>query len=219
MKKRLDEAIQFFDTGETKSFNEIYSGKENLFEDMDDVISPKMKGLFESTYGGSQGTHLKEEQNGQPANTEPEKGDEKMVLNEELKRIYEEAQLKEALDFDDDFGRGDDLDPESYFDKIDSEDENYDDFDFDAVSDTKDKDDDFVSEDYDSLDDLIDKEADFVFEDFDDGTRLEHQYESKKGKGGNLREDNHPEIKINKEGFYYIDFPLRDDKPTEDVLL
>jgi len=64
--RKIKEAIQLFDSGDTRSFNEIYAGKENLFEDIDDVISPKMKALFESVYATVNGEsqmriHLKED--------------------------------------------------------------------------------------------------------------------------------------------------------------
>jgi hypothetical protein len=49
-----EEAIQLFDSGESRSFDEIY-GKDNaLFkEGIDDIIDPKMKKLFEATYSSS----------------------------------------------------------------------------------------------------------------------------------------------------------------------
>lgn len=50
MKNRLDEAIQLFDGGDHRSFNEIYAGQEDLFENVDDLIDPRMRKLFESTY-------------------------------------------------------------------------------------------------------------------------------------------------------------------------
>jgi hypothetical protein len=61
MKKRFNEAIQMFDTGDTRSFSDIYEGREDLFEDseIDNIISPRMKALFESTY--SEANRLREE--------------------------------------------------------------------------------------------------------------------------------------------------------------
>jgi len=51
MRKLIEEAIQLFDN-ETKSFNELYEGKENLFDDVEN-IDPKFTKrfkLFESIY-------------------------------------------------------------------------------------------------------------------------------------------------------------------------
>jgi len=45
-----EEAIQLFDTGDSRSFNEIYSGREDLFENVDDMIDPRFRRLFESVY-------------------------------------------------------------------------------------------------------------------------------------------------------------------------
>jgi hypothetical protein len=52
MNKQLrEEAIALFDSGETRSFDEIYGKNNDLFnEGIDDIIDPKMKKLFESTY-------------------------------------------------------------------------------------------------------------------------------------------------------------------------
>lgn len=52
--KKIKEAIAHFDDpSDTRSFNEIYAGREDLFEgdDIDGIISPKMRKLFESVYG------------------------------------------------------------------------------------------------------------------------------------------------------------------------
>lgn len=59
--KRIKEAYALFDSSDTRSFNEIYSGKEDLFEGVDDMIDPRMRKLFEETYQiSSTKTHLKE---------------------------------------------------------------------------------------------------------------------------------------------------------------
>jgi len=50
MRKLKEEAITLFDTGDQRSFNELYEGQEHLFTDVDDLISPKFKKLFEETY-------------------------------------------------------------------------------------------------------------------------------------------------------------------------
>jgi hypothetical protein len=63
MSKRLtEEAIQLFDSGDTRSFNDLYKGKEDLFEDVDDLIDPRFKKLFEATYqtGNLQQKRLRE---------------------------------------------------------------------------------------------------------------------------------------------------------------
>jgi hypothetical protein len=69
--KKIREAIAHFDSGDTRSFNEIYAGREDLFEDVDDVISPRMKALFESVYATVNGEsvlrlHLTEENSANP---------------------------------------------------------------------------------------------------------------------------------------------------------
>lgn len=63
MKKSLKEAFALFDNGDTRSFNEIYAGQEDLFEgdDIDGIISPRMKKLFEEVYGATQGKKLQED--------------------------------------------------------------------------------------------------------------------------------------------------------------
>jgi hypothetical protein len=60
----LKEAIELFDDGDRRSFNEIYAGQEDLFENVDDIIHPKFKKLFEATYqaGNVQQKRLKEDQ-------------------------------------------------------------------------------------------------------------------------------------------------------------
>jgi len=60
--RKIKEAIALFDNGDSRSFNQIYSGKEDLFEDddIDSIISPRMKKLFEEVYGNTQ-QRLKEE--------------------------------------------------------------------------------------------------------------------------------------------------------------
>jgi hypothetical protein len=62
MKKIKEEAIRLYDNpGDTRSFNDIYKDKMGLFEDdTNDIISPKMKALFEQVYGNNQ-TRLREE--------------------------------------------------------------------------------------------------------------------------------------------------------------
>jgi len=55
MSKRLkEETIQLFDSKDKRSFNEIYKGQEDLFEDCDDLIDPRFRKLFEETYGSTQ---------------------------------------------------------------------------------------------------------------------------------------------------------------------
>jgi len=50
-KQYLQEAIQLFDDQDQRSFNELYEGKEDLFQDnVDDLIAPKFRKLFEATY-------------------------------------------------------------------------------------------------------------------------------------------------------------------------
>jgi hypothetical protein len=55
MKKYLkEEAIALFDSGENRSFDEIYGKDNQLFnEGIDDIIDPKMKKLFEATYSSA----------------------------------------------------------------------------------------------------------------------------------------------------------------------
>jgi len=48
-----EEAIQLYDSGDSRSFNEIYKGREDLFENVDDLIDPKFRKLFESIYDES----------------------------------------------------------------------------------------------------------------------------------------------------------------------
>jgi hypothetical protein len=50
MRNLREEAIQLFDTGDQRSFDELYAGKEDLFEGVDDIIDPRFKKLFEATY-------------------------------------------------------------------------------------------------------------------------------------------------------------------------
>jgi antitoxin component of RelBE/YafQ-DinJ toxin-antitoxin module len=61
-KTYLKEAIELFDDGDTRSFNELYEGKEDLFSDVDTLIHPKFKKLFEETYlvGNEKQTRLRE---------------------------------------------------------------------------------------------------------------------------------------------------------------
>jgi hypothetical protein len=182
--RKMREAIQLFDTGDSRSFNDIYAGKEDLFEDCDDIISPKMKALFESVYGSTQ-TRLKEEvsaENNPDHNFSGKEGcpkpdgvpgaHNKAGLNGQDPETEQSGHdysgnpaLFEAMksiyeqaqlreDFDDDF-----------------EDEE---FEFDAAEDA----DDFDEEDgelddigeLDSLDDLTDSSEYDLFDDLDDGT-------------------------------------------------
>ena len=50
MKTLREEAIAHFDSKDKRSFNEIYKGQDNLFEDVDDMIDPRFRKLFESVY-------------------------------------------------------------------------------------------------------------------------------------------------------------------------
>jgi hypothetical protein len=183
--RKMREAIQLFDSGDTRSFNDIYAGKEELFEDCDDIISPKMKALFESVYGSTQtrlreevsaennpdhnfsgkegcpdpdgvpGAHNKAGLNGQDPETEQSGHDYSgnPALFEAMKDIYEQAKLKEDFAFDDD----DDLE-EFEFDAAESSDDFEDDNDLDDIG------------SLDSLDDLTDSSSEELFDDFDDGT-------------------------------------------------
>ena len=51
MRRRLhEEAIALFDGTDTGSFDDIYKGREDLFEDVDSLINPKFRKLFEAVY-------------------------------------------------------------------------------------------------------------------------------------------------------------------------
>jgi len=60
--KLKEEATALYDSnGDYRTFNEIYAGKEDLFEgNIDDIIDPKMRKLFESIYEEPQKQQLKE---------------------------------------------------------------------------------------------------------------------------------------------------------------
>lgn len=62
MKRLFEEAVAMFDGGESCSFNEKYKGKEYLFEDddIDSIIDPRMKKLFEETYSETHPKRLRE---------------------------------------------------------------------------------------------------------------------------------------------------------------
>jgi len=47
--KLTEEAIRLYDDCDQRSFDDIY-GKDHVFEEVDDLIEPKFKRLFEDTY-------------------------------------------------------------------------------------------------------------------------------------------------------------------------
>jgi hypothetical protein len=61
-KQYLKEAIELFDDNDPRSFNELYEGQEDLFKDVDSLINPKFRKLFEETYqvGNVQQKRLRE---------------------------------------------------------------------------------------------------------------------------------------------------------------
>lgn len=63
---RFNEAIELFDNRDQRTFDDIYGDKLELFEDVDDVIDPRMIKLFEETYqtGNLQQKRLIESQEG-----------------------------------------------------------------------------------------------------------------------------------------------------------
>jgi hypothetical protein len=74
MRNLREEAIQLFDSGDQRSFDELYAGKEDLFEDVDDIIDPRFKKLFEATYqtGNIQQKRLRESEPSSNASTNSE---------------------------------------------------------------------------------------------------------------------------------------------------
>lgn len=52
MRKKLSEAIEMFDRGsDYRTFDEVYTAEEKsaLFEDVDDLIDPRFRRMFERT--------------------------------------------------------------------------------------------------------------------------------------------------------------------------
>jgi hypothetical protein len=191
MRKLTEEATRLYDDpNDTRTFAEIYAGKDSLFEDVDDIISPKMKALFESVYGSTHSTRLREEvsaennpnhnfsgKEGKPSgdgvcdghNKAGMGGSDPCVNQSEqdyssnpklFENIYEKALLKESFD---------DYD-EEYDEDLEDE------FEFDATEDENEID--FL--DADTLDDLDNEDfnEEFLFDDIDDGTSLEGSYEN-----------------------------------------
>jgi hypothetical protein len=74
MRKLREEITAMFDDGDKRSFDEIYGDRMDLFEDVEDIIDPKMKKLFEATYqtGSLQQKHLKESEPSSNASTNPD---------------------------------------------------------------------------------------------------------------------------------------------------
>jgi hypothetical protein len=74
MRRLREEAIQLFDNSDRRTFDEIYKDKMDLFEDVDDIIDPRMKKLFEATYqtGNVQQKRLREEFEDEPSEEELE---------------------------------------------------------------------------------------------------------------------------------------------------
>lgn len=189
--RKIKEAIQLFDSGDTRSFNEIYAGKEDLFEDVDDMISPKMRALFESVYGQTHhGKQLREEVDAMSNPDHNFSGGEGKPSGDGVCDGHNRAGLSGSDPCaTQGQGRGDSNNAplfneslmkeiyekaqlkESFEDDYDEDD----DFDWDAA----DEEDDFQPTgeiDDEPFDDLDDTEEDFedeVYEDYDDGTYME----------------------------------------------
>jgi hypothetical protein len=97
--KLREQAIQLFDSGDQRSFDEIYGDKMDLFEDVEDIIDPRMKKLFEATYqtGNIQQKHLRESTN------EIEKLKKDIIsqvpkeTKEQISELLEQMSLEDAL--------------------------------------------------------------------------------------------------------------------------
>jgi hypothetical protein len=190
MRKLKEEAIRLYDTGDTRSFAQIYAGREDLFEDVDEIISPKMKALFESVYGETH--HKLKEEIGGDASDNPNhnfSGDEGKPSGDGVCDGHNKAGIGGSDPCVNQSGQDYSSNPKLFdesmkeiYEKAQLKEsfEDEDDFDFDAIDDEDDFD---TSEgeidplDADSLDDL-DDEDDFSFEDYDDGTSLEDSYEN-----------------------------------------
>jgi len=48
-----EEAIRMFDDNDPRSFDQIYGNDSELFEDVEDMIHPRMRKLFEDIYDES----------------------------------------------------------------------------------------------------------------------------------------------------------------------
>ena len=59
-RKMKEEIIRMFDSGDQRSFEEIYGKDSPLFEDVDDVIDPRKRKLFEEVYRNGNQIRLKE---------------------------------------------------------------------------------------------------------------------------------------------------------------
>jgi hypothetical protein len=82
-RNKLDEAIALFDDNDSRSFDQIYGRDNPLFEDgIDDLISPRMRKLFEATYqtGNVQQKQLRE---GNDENCDQEECDDDLKESDE----------------------------------------------------------------------------------------------------------------------------------------
>jgi hypothetical protein len=192
--KKIKEAVKLFDNGDTRSFNEIYAGKEDLFEDIDDIISPKMKKLFESVYANTSVQKLNEEVLAKDNPHHNFTGGEGDPKSDGVSNAHNPALNKGATSEVTQSGQDYSSNPALFeamkdiFEKAQLK-ESFDDFDddeefeFDAASEDVKIDDEFEGEDSldfndGSLDDL-DDDDDF-YEDYDDGSFVEGSYDNMK---------------------------------------
>jgi hypothetical protein len=191
MRKLKEEAIRLYDTGDTRSFAQIYAGREDLFEDVDEIISPKMKALFESVYGETH-NKLKEEIGGDASDNPNHNfsGDEGKPSGDGVCDGHNKAGISGSDPCVNQSGQDYSSNPKLFdesmkeiYEKAQLKEsfEDEDDFDFDAVEDEEEVNiDDLDDEgeidplDADNLDDFEDED---FFEDYDDGTSLEDSYE------------------------------------------
>lgn len=97
MRKLTEEAIRLFD-GETRSFNELYKDKADLFEDCDDLIDPKFRKLFEATY--DQAGNLRTTSRRLRENEECcDDCDDKEELNESQENLFEAIYRESEADY------------------------------------------------------------------------------------------------------------------------
>ena len=88
-----EEAIRMFDDNDPRSFDQIYGNDSELFEDVEDMIHPRMRKLFEDIYdesGNPKGQRLNESDEPLPRKS-PRNSNARENQAEMFKRIYEES--------------------------------------------------------------------------------------------------------------------------------
>jgi hypothetical protein len=86
-RKIKEEVIRMFDGNDYRSFEEIYGKDSSLFEDVDDVIDPRKRKLFEEIYRNNNQIRLKEDNEDKQQLTEnkEETFENKFELSEDRK--------------------------------------------------------------------------------------------------------------------------------------